>query len=147
MAFTSVHFRAFVHATEDEGKVLQAMRFVSGLEEFERDVTEGHHGNKIVILEGSVREKKAARQFFRNLDPKDVQTLIDTLELRLDDDCFLFARLDKQQAFLGVRALTTSDDAIAIRAKVESYPKKRENAMRSAQEFLQGIIDRESEKR
>ncbi len=35
MAFTSVHFRTFVHATEDEGKVVQAMRFVSGLEEFE----------------------------------------------------------------------------------------------------------------
>ncbi len=53
MAFTSVHFRTFVHATEDEGKVVQAMKFVSGLEEFERDVTEGHHGNKIVILEGA----------------------------------------------------------------------------------------------
>ncbi len=147
MAFTSVHFRTFVHATEDEEKVVQAMRFVSGLEEFERDVTEGHHGNKIVIMEGALREKKAARQFFRTLDLKDVQTLIDTLEMRLDDDCFLFARLDKQQAFLGVKALTTTDDAIAIRAKVESYPKKRENAMRSAQEFLQGILDRESEKR
>jgi RNA binding exosome subunit len=147
MAFSSVHFRTFVHATEDEEKVLQAMRFVSGLDEFERNSTTGHHGNTIIILEGAVREKRNARQFFRTLSLEDIRTLLDTLELRLDDDCFLFARLDKQQAYLGVRSLTTSDDAIAIRAKVESYPKKRENAMRSAHEFLEGLLVKADEKR
>ena len=36
--------------------------------------------------------------------------------------------------------MTTSDDAIAVRAKIESYPKKRETAMKSVTEFLESMV-------
>lgn len=147
MAFTSVHFRTFVHSTEDEEKVLQGLRFVSGLEEFERNETTGHHGNKIVIVEGSIKGKRLANQFFKDFSEGDLRTMLDSLELRIDDDCHFFARLDKQKAYLGEKVLTTSDDAIAVRGKLESYPKRRENAVRFAIEFFGELLEGGNEKR
>ena len=140
MSIISINFRAFVHATEDEEKVLTAMRFASGLDEFERNVVAGHHGNKIIVLDGMLKDKKAVKAFFRSLSKEDVRDLFDTLDSRLDDDCFLFARLDKQEAYLGKLVLTKDDDAIALRSKVQSYPKKRELAFIVAQEFLGKVL-------
>jgi RNA binding exosome subunit len=140
MGIISINYRAFVHATEDEEKVLSALKFASGLEEFEKNVVAGHHGNKIIVLDGVLKDKKAVKAFFRSLSKEGLQEMIDTLDNRLDDDCFLFARLDKQEAFLGKMVLTKNDDAIALRAKVQSYPKKRELAFIAAKEYLEKIL-------
>lgn len=136
----SLHFRAFVHATEDEEKVLSAMKFASGLEELERDETVGHHGNKIVIIDGDQKDKKTVKRFFQSLSSEDLLMMIETLENRLDDEGFIFARLDKQQAFLGKLVLTRSDDAISLRGKVQTYPKKRELALIAAKEYLETVL-------
>jgi RNA-binding protein len=140
MAILNMHFRTFSHATEDEAKVTQALKFASGADEVTREVTEGYHGNPIAVLEVFIKEKRRSRDFFARLDEGTVQELIDTLERRMDDDCNLYLRLDKQEAFLGNLKMTNSDDAIAVRAKVESYPKKLETAMKSATEFLGSLV-------
>jgi RNA binding exosome subunit len=140
MALLNVHFRAFCHATEDEDKVTQALKFVSGADEVTREMTEGYHGNPIVVLEVFIKEKRRSKDFFARLSEDDLREIMNTLEKRMDDDCNLFLRLDKQEAYLGNLKMTTSDDAIAIRAKVESYPKKLETAMKSAKEFLETLI-------
>ncbi len=140
MAILNVHFRVFCHATEDEAKVVQALKFVSGSDEQTREVTEGYHGNPIIILEVFLKEKRRSKDFFSRLSADDLQEIADSLDRRMDDDCNLFLRLDKQEAYLGNLKMTTSDDAIAIRAKVESYPKKLENAKKSASEFFASLI-------
>jgi len=140
MSIVSLHFRTFVHETEDEQKVIDALKFATGLEEFERDVSEGHHGNKLVILEGHIKDKKVVKQFFKRMSQEDIVTMLGTLEQRVDEDCFIFFRLDKQKAFLGELALTTGDDAIAVRGKVQSYPRKLEVALTGAKEFLSSYL-------
>ena len=109
MSIVSLHFRTFVHESEDEQKVIEAMHFATGLEEFDRDTTEGHHGNKIVILEGHIKDKKAVKAFFKRMSKEDIQVLLDTLENRVDEECFIFLRLDKQKAYLQELAMTTTD--------------------------------------
>ena len=140
MAILNMHFRVFCHATEDEIKVDQALKFASGAEDITREVTEGYHGNPIIKLEVFIKEKRRSRDFFSRLDEDVIQELVVTLEKRVDDDCNLYLRLDKQEAFLGNLKMTTSDDAIAVRAKIESYPKKRETAMKSVTEFLESMV-------
>jgi RNA-binding protein len=142
MAILNMHFRAFIHATEDEAKVVQALKFASGANEDEitREMTEGYHGNPIVVLEVFIKEKRRSRDFFTRLDEWSIKELVDSLGKRMDDDCNLYLRLDKQEAFLGNLRLTSSDDAIAVRAKVESYPKKLETAMIKVTEFLESVV-------
>jgi RNA-binding protein len=140
MAILNVHFRVFSHATEDEAKVVQALKFASGADEATREVTEGYHGNPIIILEVFIKEKRRAKDFFSKLSTESLEEILGSLDRRMDDDCNLYLRLDKQEAYLGVLKLTSSDDAIAVRAKVESYPKKRETAMRTATDFLGSLV-------
>ena len=140
MALLNVHFRVFCHATEDEVKVVQALKFASGLEDITRDVTEGYHGNPIIILEAFVKEKRRSKDLFSRLKEAELQEVLDSLDNRMDDECNLYLRLDKQEAYLGNLKMTTSDDAIAVRAKVESYPKKRETAMKSATDLLETLV-------
>ena len=140
MAILNMHFRVFCHATEDEAKVVQALKFASGADELTREVTEGYHGNPIVILEVFIKEKRRSKDFFSKMDVDTLQEIAATLERRMDEDCNLYIRIDKQEAFLGNLKMTTSDDAIAVRAKIESYPKKLETAMKSVTEFLETLI-------
>ena len=140
MAILNMHFRIFCHATEDETKVVQALKFVSGADDMTREVTEGYHGNPIVKLEVFIKEKRRSKDFFSRLDENIIQELVGTLDKRMDDDCNLFLRLDKQEAYIGNLKMTTNDDAIAVRAKIESYPKKRETAMKSVTEFLESVV-------
>jgi hypothetical protein len=140
MAILNMHFRIFCHATEDETKVVQALKFVSGADDMTREVTEGYHGNPIVKLEVFIKEKRRSKDFFSRLDENIIQELVGTLDKRMDDDCNLFLRLDKQEAYIGNLKMTTNDDAIAVRAKIESYPKKRETAMKSVTEFLESMV-------
>ena len=141
MAILNMHFRAFCHATEDEARVVQAMKFASGAEEITREVTEGYHGNSIIILEVFIKEKRRSRDFFSRLEEDEIKEIIASLANRMDEDCNLYLRLDKQEAYLGKLQMTTSDDAIAVRAKVESYPKKLETSMKSVTEFLESLVE------
>jgi RNA binding exosome subunit len=140
MAILNMHFRAFCHATEDEAKVVQALKFASGADEITREVTEGYHGNPIIILEVFIKEKRRSRDFFSKLEGDEIKEIIATLGKRMDEDCNLYLRLDKQEAYMGKLKMTVSDDAIAVRAKVESYPKKLETAMKSVTEFLEQMV-------
>ncbi|MCE5297266.1 MAG: exosome protein [Euryarchaeota archaeon] len=140
MTVGPLYFRAFIHATEDEENVLVALNNASGLEEYERDVTEGHHGNKIEIVEGVLKKKKDIMNFFAALSKEDLRSMIDSIEQRVDEDCQLFARIDKQKAYLGEIALTRSDDAISVRGKIQTYPKNRDVAVKNITELLEKLI-------
>ena len=79
MAILNMHFRVFCHATEDETKVVQALKFASGAEDITREVTEGYHGNPIVKLEVFIKEKRRSRDFFSRLDEGMIKELVGTL--------------------------------------------------------------------
>jgi hypothetical protein len=151
MVFHWVRAQAFVHATESREKVETAMRFVCGAKaKLLSSNTRGFYGNPIEILEATLKGKKDIDELFRRLvaasrtrsDTSDEDFAVpgflsdDDIEKRIDGECILYFRLDKQEAFMGRFVPVTHDDVIAVRAKVETYPASREKAVNAVRSYL-----------
>ncbi|WP_424018525.1 RNA-binding protein [Halorientalis pallida] len=137
--FHYVDLRAFCYATEDEKRVAGALRtFLPEEVEIERATSEGHHGDRIVVLSARVERADEMRHVLDRLSDLDTaQQLADELDERVDDNCSLFLRLDKQAAFGGDVRL---GDGLTVRAKVEAYPATKEKAVENAREALETFI-------
>jgi RNA binding exosome subunit len=133
-----VDLRAFCYATEDESRVEQALRtFLPEEAEIDRSVTEGHHGDRIVVLSARVERSDEVRHVLDVLgETDDIDTVVDELDDRVDDNCAFFLTLDKQAAFRGDVAL---GDGITFRTKVEAYPANREAAVENARELFEAL--------
>ena len=134
-----VSFRAFVAATEDEGRVREALGVFVPLDRISATAAEGHFGNEIKILEASLR-KKEGRVFFQILREQlltdDLQRLRREIPDRLEGDSHFHLRLDKQAAYKGMLRLTDSRDALDVSALIKTYPSRRTEALRILSELL-----------
>jgi RNA-binding protein len=140
MSFHYLAFRAFCQATEDEAKVKSAVAFVSGTEDISITRSQGYHGNPIVILEATVKSKKQIDSVFLSLGEQQLQELRDILDSRLDQEGNFFFRLDKQAAYEGRVILSAQDDVIAVKGRVKAYPNNRDNALKVAVDYLEGLL-------
>jgi RNA binding exosome subunit len=70
------------------------------------------------------------------LPKEDLSRLRREAAERLDEENHFHLRLDKQHAYKGMVRLTDSKDAIAVSAMVETYPARREEALRIVSELL-----------
>jgi len=131
-----LYARAFCHSTEDLEKVKRAMTNVLGDVELKVTSTEGHHGNSILLLAATVKDMDDIAKFFSRLGPNGRDTILETLESRLDDSCNLFVRLDKQAALREDARLASGDDVISIRIHVNAFPARREIARETVVQFL-----------
>lgn len=121
-------FRTFVHATEDEDRVREALLWTMGQLEsprgrdrVERVRAKGHHGNDIVILEGALKAgpdlESAARHLFA---PPEVRGLLrQELGRHVDEAGVLHLRLDKQAAVGRRLMLGHGSNAIVVFLKAE----------------------------
>lgn len=134
-----VSFRAFVAATEDEGRVREALSIFVPLDRISSSTAEGHFGNEIKIMEASLR-KKEGQAFFQilreQLSPEDQLRLRREMPDRLEGDSHFHLRLDKQAAYKGLLRLTDSKDAIDVCALVKTYPARRESALKVLSELI-----------
>jgi len=90
-------------------------------------------------LSTSLRKKEGLKFFGRLreiLPQREMERLRRELDLRVDDECNLHFRLDKQAAYQGLARLTDSGDAIMVSAHLESYPARRERALLVAGDLL-----------
>jgi RNA binding exosome subunit len=136
--FHYIDLRAFCYATEDDKRVEQALRTYLPEEfEIERATSEGHHGDRILVLSARVENADEMRHVLSKVaELPDVETLLDELDDRVDENCSLFLRLDKQSAYRGAAEL---GEGITFRAKVEAYPAEKEKAVENARETLAGL--------
>jgi len=137
-----LHARAFVHATEDLDKVKMAMANVVGPLELTTLVTEGVHGNPLTILEANVSDPDEVPRFFSTLDREDLQTILRTLDKRVDEGCNLFVKIDKQSAFLGKVKLDRGDDVVSVRIRVAAFPATSEVAQKVVSEIVEQELTR-----
>ncbi len=130
-----VDLRTFCYATEDEKRVEEALRTLLP-EEFELDraTSEGHYGDRILVLSARVERADEVRHVLSRLaDLAEFDRLLAELDDRVTENTELFLRLDKQAAFEGDVRL---GEGITVRAKVEAYPAKKEQAVENAEEVL-----------
>jgi len=71
-----------------------------------------------------------------HLGPAGISQLATELENRVDDNCNLYIRFNKQEAYLGKLMTTTKSDSILIRIKIKAYPARPKNAIRIARSLL-----------
>lgn len=145
--FHHAEFRTLAQATEDEAKVLAALRFVVGEEsEVRREVQEGHHKNPIVVLAARMERTADVRRFVQRLAEDDaVRTrLAAQLDSRMDDHGTFYLRVAKADALLGrlVPSFEAGEDAIQIRLKVATYPARGDVARAKMAEYLESLATR-----
>jgi RNA binding exosome subunit len=138
--FHYVDLRTFCYATEDEKRVEAALRhFLPDEFEIDRVQSKGHHGDRIVVLSARAELADDVRHVLERVSElPDLESVLDELDQRVDDNCSFFLRFDKQAAFKGE---TRRGDGITLRAKVEAYPAKREAAIENARKALESAAE------
>ena len=137
MPFHYVDLRAFCYATEDDRRVEAALRtYLPEDVPIERAESEGHHGDRILVLSTRVERADDVRHVLgRVRELPDIRTVVDELEERVDEECTFFLKLDKAAAYRGE---VRRGEGILLRAKVEAYPAKRDTAIENARAALSG---------
>jgi hypothetical protein len=112
-----IDIRVFAHATEDEEKVLRAVRNILpsdliDLVAFEKTHLTGHHGNPITLFEARIKDKNATQAVFgklaSGLSIMEKELLNSEIDQHLEKGN-LYVRLDKQSAYLNELKLSTTD--------------------------------------
>ena len=133
--FHYVDLRTFCYGTEDEARVESALEhFLPEEVAIERVASEGHHGDRIVVLSARAENADDVRYVLDRLADIDLGGIRAELEERVDENCSLFLRLDKQAAFGG---RVEQGDGLELRAKVEAYPAKKATAIENAADALE----------
>lgn len=130
--FVTARFRTYCHATEEEDRVRQALRYISGVpdKEVREDRNKGYHGNEIKVLTATLKKGPKLTTFLERLTAGGIFDSIGTeMGSRLDEDCVLYLRFDKQSAYLGEMRLDEGQDTIQVRLKVQTYPAKPDKAV------------------
>ncbi len=134
--FHYVLLHAIVHSTEEIGRVISALRFLLQVDDDDvvsKSRVKGHYGNEMVLLEAKLTKSKDIRRFLDlisdQLPPSDLSRLRSEMSERVDDECVLHIRFDKQEAFMGRLALAKRGDVISARLKIKAYPASKENAL------------------
>ena len=112
-----VNIRVFAHATEDQERVMSAVRNMLPVElgenaVFKKTTLNGHHGNPITLIEVELADRQLLLGLLRRIGSRltalDKETLHSEMGLHLEKGN-LYLRFDKQQAFLGEQRFSSTD--------------------------------------
>jgi RNA binding exosome subunit len=107
--FSSAEIRIIVHATEEKDKILEHLNRMLSVppHSFSTIVTEGHWGNKILLLTGILSKNEANSLYMK------VRTYLNKnyseLSNFIDEKGNLYIRLDKQRICRGKVSLSDGD--------------------------------------
>lgn len=143
MPVKSLVVRVYVHATEDEDRVLEAIYNIiprEMLEDASVDVEEyeGHYGNPIKVITFRLRGDSARRAFkelLSRMDSMDRSHVASSLDDRVDKTGTLHIRFSKQEAYQGRVTLFESDDVVKIEI---GYSGGRRKALEEYKDALEG---------
>lgn len=119
--FSAAEVNVVLHATEDHEKVLAAVEKALGVPaaSFAGESSEGHFGNKIMLMKATVASREAgelAARIMSSLNSPDRRELADHVEEYSDEKGNLYLRLDKQRICQDKVSLAESD-AVRVRFK------------------------------
>ena len=141
-----IEARVYSRATEITDRVVNAI-----LNLFPEDVrknvsitaekAKGQSGDDISILSGNLKNKDECELTFdyilKHMEKKDRRTVKRSLDLRLNNNCVFFLRIDKQGAFLEKIRLADNADVIRARFYFRDSPRcKKKDAMSHIEQRL-----------
>jgi RNA-binding protein len=130
IAFSTAEISIIVHATENQDKILQSINDVLSVSphRFSSNTSEGHWGNRILILSAVISATEAnslLSQILSTLNKIDRQSLSDFFDRYIDEKGNIYIRLDKQRICQG-RTSLSDNDSIRIRLRpVREYKPTR----------------------
>ncbi len=131
--YLELSIQAFINATEDPDKVMEALTNLLGEElpeKMEAEELEGAHGNPITLVRiGYRRERDISRILSRWDGMAFWKEAMERVEERLDEGLKMHVRVDKGSAYSGGIELWRRGGSIAIMLKVATYPSSRERAL------------------
>ena len=156
MPFISkIEARAYARATEILERVETAVlnlfpELMRPLISMKISSAEGQSGDVISIVSSELEGKENCQTTFNfvlsKMKRESQRALRRSIDLRLDNDCVLFLRIDKQAAYLGEVELTDKSDVISVRFHFRDYPRcKRNDATQIIENQLQIAGEREDE--
>ncbi len=135
-----INLRFFAHATEDQNKVLTAVRnilpskYVDKIS-FSKKSLKGDYGNPIIFFKTQIRDSEIAESFLHNISSNlpmvDKEDLLRHLDLHLSKGS-LYIRLDKQEAFKGKFRFCRADP---IRIQIRFKTSKIEDIQEICRKF------------
>lgn len=140
MPIACVDISFFSHATEEENKVIGAVRHLLPAVQvenivFNKSSLRGHYGNPITLYEARIKEKEIVRAVVENLSSGlsllDKESLLREVELHVEKGS-LYLRFDKQAAFQGQFKLGVSDP---IRVRLRFKKSKLEDIVQICKEI------------
>ncbi|NJE06512.1 RNA-binding protein [Thermococcus sp. M36] len=142
-----IRITTFIHATEDEDKVLEAIATFIPEEIDEEDIifdideTTGFFGNPIKVVNVEIKRSKAVRLFidyFKELlSEGDRRYLLDHIDEKVDEEGTFYVRFNKQKAYLGESEIDEGSDVVQVRIKVKAFPMRKEAVVRAVREWLE----------
>jgi RNA-binding protein len=130
ITFSTAEISIIVHATENQDKILQSIKNVLSIspERFSSNTSEGHWGNKIILLSAVITTAEAnslISKILSTLNKIDRHSLSDFVDNYIDEKGNLYIRLDKQKICQG-RTSLSDNDSIRIRLRpVRKYKPTR----------------------
>lgn len=136
-----IRLRTFCYSTEKKERVKKAINFfLSKEQEIIEEKIEGNFGNKYWIFKSEIEKSQRIRNLVNKLKTKltekQYKELKEKVPDRLDEECNLYLRFDKQKAFSEQLKLIKHGDAVLLRFKVAAYPAKKKNAIEIIRDFL-----------
>lgn len=132
----SLSVRIHCFETEDESKVLEALKTVTDLEP-ERKTTDEYLGSRIKVFTAKTDKWSEIRAFLedlkQNMSSEDLERIKKAIDRRFDSEGTFLLKLSKDKAVKGEIAL---GEGIGVRIKFVSFPFTLEGAKKSAIEAL-----------
>lgn len=141
LAFHWVRVQVFCYATERQELLEETLTELLGTDEFTEDVSEGEHGDTMLILEARLTKQREYNALFRKLGSDIREWIKEDVENRVDEDCVFYMRLDKQKAVRGEYEVAHHGDVISITGKIQSHPARKDVAEANIVAFLDSLED------
>ncbi|MEM2739602.1 MAG: RNA-binding domain-containing protein [Candidatus Bathyarchaeia archaeon] len=138
-----LELEVYVHATEDESKVMKAIGNILPKDlyekiSFDKVKARGHYGNPIIIIKAEVKVEdleSLSKHILDKMESYDREYVRKSLEIFVDSVGTIHFRFDKQEAYLG-RIVLKSSDPICLRLRFEIPPGRGLDPVR----YVRGIL-------
>ena len=128
----NISYRVFINVTENENKVLMALKTIFPNAKPVKKITEGFYGNPIIIFSEKFDKKQYIKQFinsFLDMNNKELVLIKNNLKMKTDYKGNLFLRFDKQKAYSEKWEVVNHGDSIHVKLKIASYPANQSNSI------------------